>query len=630
MDFLNSLEFKRQFKINFKNLISEKNIDGIRDIIDEEDFKNKKELISKNLMSEANALIEKSNEAINKLEKCLVKQNLIDINKALLSTRDLEPKYCNLLQKSIDKANFCLTSLQMKEKFLDDMREIVEAPFDIENYEKLKNLRKEAYEKVGMYMFPKNTQERNILKFTEDLLIKFEKKKDDNKMLLSTLESLIALDDLQTLESFLKANRNDLPKTKYNEGMSIIALHEEIKKKEAYEKYMKEQAELLKLQKIKEEEEQKEKKLKEEEEYQKKLKDLEQVKKANERNIEKTKDTKKLEEYKKSVLSNIHQDLLELSVDHDDDLHTPLSSSPGGKFDLFVSPQKKDVPPPSSMVELKEETPIDPDSKTLEIKTSDTTSTEFHTYKIKIKEPESIPNICKDFHQSVLHILRYMELEKDPVNVVVQNIDPYSEFVEVICKSLSTLLLDSRKSGIFQMKTSIFEIARKYDSKIMVDFKSTKAMNSGKRSLMEEYELFIRFLLHSGRACHIYRSLIQDTKYARSVYEDASFIRNEEYRDQLLLTFDLMEHVRFSFMLFVDSLQIPMMIPATPLTPISSQKNDLVSTPLDSEKSTSSLNLTSNSNSGSNNNVDELLPNEVDPIIIKSKKKKKKTIQTLQ
>jgi hypothetical protein len=630
MDFLNSLEFKRQFKINFKNLISEKNIDGIRDIIDEEDFKNKKELISKNLMSEANALIEKSNEAINKLEKCLVKQNLIDINKALLSTRDLEPKYCNLLQKSIDKANFCLTSLQMKEKFLDDMREIVEAPFDIENYEKLKNLRKEAYEKVGMYMFPKNTQERNILKFTEDLLIKFEKKKDDNKMLLSTLESLIALDDLQTLESFLKANRNDLPKTKYNEGMSIIALHEEIKKKEAYEKYMKEQAELLKLQKIKEEEEQKEKKLKEEEEYQKKLKDLEQVKKANERNIEKTKDTKKLEEYKKSVLSNIHQDLLELSVDHDDDLHTPLSSSPGGKFDLFVSPQKKDVPPPSSMVELKEETPIDPDSKTLEIKTSDTTSTEFHTYKIKIKEPESIPNICKDFHQSVLHILRYMELEKDPVNVVVQNIDPYSEFVEVICKSLSTLLLDSRKSGIFQMKTSIFEIARKYDSKIMVDFKSTKAMNSGKRSLMEEYELFIRFLLHSGRACHIYRSLIQDTKYARSVYEDASFIRNEEYRDQLLLTFDLMEHVRFSFMLFVDSLQIPMMIPATPLTPISSQKNDSVSTPLDSEKSTSSLNLTSNSNSGSNNNVDELLLDEVDPIIIKSKKKKKKTIQTLQ
>ena len=504
ISYIESIEDKRKFQNEFKKFIKEKNIDAIHDIIYHENFKNEKEnLIPVTILNEAFEIIEKSNYARSKIERSLVKQNLTEINQALLLTRDLEPKYCELLDNTIKKAEICIESLQKKEKFLDDMKEIIESPFDIENYEKLKNLRKEAYEQVGMYMFPKNFQERNVLKYTEDLLIKFEKKKEENKLLLSTLESLIELDDLKTLNSFLKSNKSDLPKNKFEEAMSIIKLNEEMERKKEYEIYMNQQSEnLLRLQ-LKEEKEKEEKLKKEKLEREQKMKSLEKMKeiqnkktnyppkeKPNQVKIEPQNDEKK-HEYdlkKKTVLDDLHKDLLELEsiVKDEFELQTPLSTSPGGKFDLFVNPTGEskrstkitELEPEKEKEENEDsiynDTKVSNDKKQVFVDSSN----EIHQYKIKLKETEIIPNICKDFHQAVLNILRYMELEKDPENFIIQNIDPYSEFIETIFQCLKTLILDHRKFGIFQLKSSIFDIAKKDDSKVVTDFRSEKVFQS--------------------------------------------------------------------------------------------------------------------------------------------------------
>eukprot|EP01080_Neovahlkampfia_damariscottae_P009275 gene9275-1362_t len=651
ISYINSIEEKRKFQIDFKQLIAEKNVDGIQEIIYQENFKEEREnLIPVTVLNDAHELIEKTNFARTKIERSLVKQNMIEINKSLLLVRDLEPKYCELLDNSIKKAEICLVSLQKKEKYLDDMREIVESPFDLDNFEKLKNLRKEAYEQIGMYMFPKNFQERNILKYTEELLIKFEKKKEENKILLCTLESLIELDDLKTLESFLKSNKNDLPKNKFDEAMSIINLNEEMNRKIEYEKYMKEKSEMLIEKQLQEEKEQAEKSEKEKLEKEKKVKEIErmnEIKKMKELNESKIFVEEKVEEKhqdmneyhlkKKTVLDDLHQDLMDLeSVVKDEfDLQTPLSTSPGGKFDLFVNPTGESKRKSSRTIhpkkELEEKEEIEEEdiyeNKQREAPKKDVvdSANEVHQYKIKVKEVEVIPNICKDFHQAVLQILRYMELEKDPDNVVIQNIDPYSEFIDTIFECLKTLLVDSRKVGIFKTKTSVFDIAKKYDSKVVSEFRLEKIFQSGKeqRSLNEGNELFIRYLMHSGRACNIFRSIIQDFKYSKSVYEESSFIRNEEYRDQLLLTFDLMEHIRFSFLLFGAS-KDHLMTPRTPAT--------FASSPLDVSESNNTLSSLSTplENSKSEQKLDEMILEDVDPIIIKKKKKKKKTIHELK
>ena len=133
--------------------------------------------------------------------------------------------------------------------------------------------------------------------------------------------------------------------------------------------------------------------------------------------------------------------------------------------------------------------------------------------------------------------------------------------------------------------------------------------------------------MHSGRACNIFRSIIQDFKYSKSVYEESSFIRNDEYRDQLLLTFDLMEHIRFSFLLFGTPKDHLM----TPRTPV---RNDLtlLSSPLETNHSSNSLSSISTpmENSKSEQKLDEMILDDVDPIIIKKKKKTKKIIQKIE
>lgn len=498
-----------------------------------------------------------------------------------------------------------------KEKFKESFEPITENEKYI--FEKLEKYQKEV-EELFIKEKERKKKDLELIMNLETLIMldniqNIENFLNENKNSLPPIEYQKGLEQLKEIKDRKELERiEEMKKDKFlyqkylDEKMKKYQLEKEAEEKERKkieDEKRKEQLKILELQRkeieYKKEEERKEKERREAEERkerekreaeekrlklerEKKEREEREKKELEEREKREKEEREKKEEYEKLEKQKKEEEKLklELNIEKKEVVHTikkALSSSDVSDSPSIRKVTSPDESPKSTSEKRKSGSFILDSTKKLDLQKT-------HSYNSLLPEKDSpdqktipssvvpvsspllsprsstkLPTILENLHKSTITIIRLVSLQNDP-NYVVRKIFPFVEDIDTIVESLMEILESNRSvSFFFKIPTSPIEIAKKINSKAVSDFYSHLAYKSFKNETQKfttEIKFFVQFLLHYGYVTNVYQTLIIDQKYASTVYTNNSIIRNEQFKDEMIITFDLLGQIKMKFDVFLD------------------------------------------------------------------------------
>lgn len=228
---------KSFFKMHIKDAVVQKDLDTLgklfspenKDVLEDPAFF--KEVNKENLAEIGLEMYDSGMDLCKRLRETADTYNKEKIRDLCLEASSYNLEKSKELSLALSYAYNAIDRLNDRKKYYEELCLLANSgTLTLENYDLLKHKKKEAFDKLGALIFPKDATEANILDKVEKTITKFDDIRSRQQTRLFALERLFMLEDVKAIEFFLLENSkpDDLPRGEYQKAQLTL---ESIKRK---------------------------------------------------------------------------------------------------------------------------------------------------------------------------------------------------------------------------------------------------------------------------------------------------------------------------------------------------------------------------------------------------------------